>query len=185
MNENRLHYIRSSSIRQHFVYNGLLLNLCRGTANYICQNSIFLEDSYFFDDLWGYPSWSQLTLTAICWQSTQKVSCYKFCTSLVSHNNSSGDGVRLLCGTISSTLPASENDTLIFTVSRLVFSSYRWLAHLWGPTADVPEPFVTATFCSIKLPHTDGRCPQTTLEHKQTAEKPLLLYSGFNISAKP
>ena len=57
--------IDCTSIRLHFVYNGLLLNLCRGTANYICQNSIFLEDSYFFDDLSGYPSWCQLTL-AFC-----------------------------------------------------------------------------------------------------------------------
>ena len=65
------------------------------------------------------------------------------------------------------------------------FSSCWWVVDLWGPTADLPEPFVTETFCSIKLPHTDGRCPQTTLQQKQTAEKPLLLYSGFNISAKP
>ena len=148
-----------------------MVDLCRGTTNYMWQNSIFLEDSYFFVDLWGYPSWCQLTLTAICYQSTQKVSCYKFCTSLVPHNTSSGDGVRLLCGTISSTLPASDNDTLIFTVSRLVFSNCWWLVDLWGPTVDLPEPFVMETFCNIKLPHTDGRCPQTTLQHKQTAKK--------------
>ena len=51
------------------------------------------------------------------------------------------------------------------------FSSCWWLVDLWGPTADLPEPFVMETFCSIKLPHTDGRCPQTTLQHKKTAKK--------------
>ena len=51
------------------------------------------------------------------------------------------------------------------------FSSCWWLVDLWGPTADLPEPFVMETFCSIKLPHTDGRFPQTSLQHKQTEKK--------------
>ena len=139
------------------------VDLCRGTTNYMWQNSIFLEDSYFFVDLWGYPSWCQLTLSGNLLTEYRKS---QFCTSLVPHNTSSGDGVRLLCWTISSTLPASDNDTLIFTVSRLVFSNCWWLVDLWGPTVDLPEPFVMETFCNIKLPHTDGRCPQTTLQHK-------------------
>ena len=55
------------------------------------------------------------------------------------------------------------------------FSSCWWVVNLRGPTADLPEPFVMETFCSIKLPHTDGRCPQTTLQHKQTAKKLITL----------
>ena len=79
--------------------------------------------------------------------------------------------VSVCCAGLLAVLCQRVITTLIFTVSRLVFSNCWWLVDLWGPTVDLPEPFVMETFCNIKLPHTDGRCPQTTLQHKQTAKK--------------